>query len=147
MREVSSHFFYLSYRLLGLPKWVGTPIINRPDPKAAEVFFQGSCTIDDIPLTINGCVGGKVNDIVVWRLRGTRSSLRIFNWYHLERQGEIDSSLILSEAESKPQAAYMAQLDKLAKQMNNEKVSLADFNDAFQIQKLVEEGLRRSIQI
>ncbi|GIR32111.1 MAG: hypothetical protein CM15mP45_14070 [Deltaproteobacteria bacterium] len=41
----------------------------------------------------------------------------------------------------------MAQLDKLAKQMNNEKVSLADFNDAFQIQKLVEEGLRRSIQI
>ena len=147
MREVSSHFFYLSYRLLGLPKWVGTPIINRPNPKAAEVFFQGSCTIDDIPLTINGCVGGKVNDIVVWRLRGTRSSLRIFNWYHLERQGEIDSSLILSEAESKPQAAYMAQLDKLAKQLNNEKVSLADFNDAFQIQKLVEEGLHRSIQI
>ena len=61
--------------------------------------------------------------------------------------GEIDSRLILSEAESKPQAAYMAQLDKLAKQLNNEKVSLADFNDAFQIQKLVEEGLRRSIQI
>ena len=69
----------------------------------------------------------------------------MFNWYHLERQGEIDSSLILSEAESKPQAANMAQLDKLAKQMNNEKVPLADFNDAFQIQKLVEEGLRRSI--
>ena len=128
-------------------KWVGTPIINRPTQKAAEVFFQGSCTIDDIPLTINGCVGGKVNDIVVWRLRGTRSSLRIFNWYHLERQGEIDSTLILSEAESKAQAAYMAQLDKLAKQLNNEKMSLADFNDAFQIQKLVEEGLRRSIQI
>ena len=147
MREVSSHFFYLSYRLLGLPKWVGTPIINRPNSKAAEVFFQGSCAIDDIPLTIDGCVGGKVNDIVVWRLRGTQSSLRIFNWYHLERQGEIDSRLILSEAESKPQAAYMAQLDKLAKQLNNEKVSLADFNDAFQIQKLVEEGLRRSIQI
>ena len=83
----------------------------------------------------------------MWRLIGPRNSLRIFKWYHLERQSEIDSSLILSEAKSKPQAVYMAQLDKLAKQLNNEKVSLADFNDAFQIQKLVEEGLRRSIQI
>ncbi|GIT06845.1 MAG: hypothetical protein CM1200mP30_04750 [Pseudomonadota bacterium] len=87
MREVGSHFLYLSYRLLGIPKWAATPLISRPSPKSAETLFKGNLYYDDIPISINGFVGGKLNDIIEWRLRGTRNSLRIKNWYSLERQG------------------------------------------------------------
>ena len=84
MREVSSHFFYLSYRLLGMPKWVGTPIINRPTPKAAEVFFQGSCTIDDIPLTIKATqIARKIDTIIV--LSGDSDYIELVR--HLKGEG------------------------------------------------------------
>ena len=147
MREVGSHFLYLSYRLLGFPKWAATPLISRPSPKSAETLFQGICTIGDIPLSINGFVGGQVNDIIEWRLRGTRNSLRIYNWYRLERQGDVDCNPILTDDQSLPQAAYMAQLDRLAEQLNNGELLLPDFNDAFMIQKLVEDGLRNSKEL
>ena len=41
----------------------------------------------------------------------------------------------------------MAQLDKLAEQLNNGELLLPDFNDAFMIQKLVEDGLRHSKEL
>ena len=147
MREVGSHFLYLSYRLLGIPKWVATPLISRPSPKSAETLFQGICTIDDIPISINGFVGGKLNDIIEWRLRGTRNSLRIKNWYSLERQGNIDWEPLLIGDQLLPQTAYMAQLDRLADQLNKGNLLLPDFYDAFIIQKLVEDGLRNSKEL
>ena len=147
MREVGSHFLYLSYRLLGIPKWAATPLISRPSPKSAETLFQGICTIDDIPISINGFVGGKLNDIIEWRLRGTRNSLRIKNWYSLERQGNIDWEPLLSGDQLLPQTAYMAQLDRLADQLNKGDLLLPDFYDAFIIQKLVEDGLRNSKEL
>ena len=65
----------------------------------------------------------------------------------LERQGDFDCSPILTDDQSLPQAAYMAQLDRLAEQLNNGELLLADFNDAFMIQKLVEDGLRNSKEL
>ena len=115
--------------------------------KSAETLFQGICTIDDIPISINGFVGGKLNDIIEWRLRGTRNSLRIKNWYSLERQGNVDWDPLLTGDQSLPQTAYMAQLDRLADQLNKGELLLPDFYDAFIIQKLVEDGLRNSKEL
>ena len=112
----------------------------------AETLFQGICTIGDIPLSINGFVGGQVNYIIEWRLQGTQNSLRIYNWYRLERQGDVNTSPILTDDQSLSQAAYMAQLDRLAEQLNNGELLLSNFNEAFMIQKLVEDGLRNSIE-
>lgn len=83
LREVFSHFAYLTQRLLGEGE-VRTARVNYPsDPSLAETYVQAELNCGGLPVTVCGGVGGTAPDFNAWTLYGQARSLRLQDWGQL----------------------------------------------------------------
>ncbi|MDX8028986.1 Gfo/Idh/MocA family oxidoreductase [Lentzea sp. BCCO 10_0856] len=79
VREVLSHFVYLTDRLLGplTVEWVSS---DFPEPGAAEVAARGGLRGSGVPVHVSAFSGLAGPEIYEWTVWGTERSLRLDQW-------------------------------------------------------------------
>lgn len=82
IREVFSHFAYITDRLVGPLRPVHVELEHRYDD-ASETAAYGLLKAGDIPVQISGVVGAARPVSYEWILRGTRQSYRLTDWRDL----------------------------------------------------------------
>ncbi|MET9231648.1 Gfo/Idh/MocA family oxidoreductase [Lentzea sp. NPDC003310] len=79
VREVLSHFVYLTDRLLG-PLTVESVSADFPEPGAAEVAARGVLRGGDVPVHVSAFSGLAGPEVYEWTVWGTERSLRLDQW-------------------------------------------------------------------
>ena len=138
VREVFSHFAYLTSRLLGVPVVNSSMVVYPDDSSLAESRVYAQMSTGNIPITLEGHVGKVLDDVLTWTLHGTQKTFRIRNWTTLEtKQGERWEPVSLDSWANAP-----SQLDSVASMIRGEHHELPNFEAALRIQQLVERVLR-----
>ncbi len=138
VREVVSHFLFLSMRMFG-PLSIQSAQIGFPADGSAEQSVMATLRAGSTPLRIAGTSDSAGSDEVVFTVRGVSESWRLVNWYGLEhctRHGAWKPA-IDSERAGGP-AAYAAQLDNLVAMVSGQPHTLATFEEALAVQRCVE---------
>ena len=139
VREVFSHFAYLTSRLLGVPVVNNAYAIYPDDSSLSESRVFAQMSTGNIPITLEGTVGKVRHDELTWTLHGSRKSVRILNWSDLEeKQGQRWEPVSLGSWSNGP-----SQLDAVASMVRGERHDLPNFEAALRIQQLVERILRK----
>ena len=138
VREVFSHFAYLTSRLLGVPVVNSSVVVYPDDPSLAESQVHAQMSTGNIPITLEGRVGEVKDDVLTWTLHGSQKTFRILNWTTLEtKEGERWEPVSLDSWADAP-----TQLDSVASMIRGEHHELPNFEAALRIQQLVERVLR-----
>ncbi len=81
LREVFSHFAYLTDRLLGPLQLVEASI--RRGSARTETTVRTELLAGDTPVSLTGDIGGRAPDYNEWTLYGSRASYRLQDWSRL----------------------------------------------------------------
>jgi predicted dehydrogenase len=135
VREVLSHFVYLTDRLLGPLEPVDVSV-DYPPPPASEVAAHGFLLAGDVPVQVSAFAGVAAPELYEWVLWGTRRSYLLRNW------GELlvsDGGEWTPVPLSGPRGSEATRLARFAEAVRGEKPShLADFAAALRVQEVVE---------
>ena len=138
-REMISHHAYLTLVLLGTPRLNGQPLAHFEPHGGSENMMLGVWDTDLGKVAVSGVVGGNRNDTVSFRILGSKGCLRFDNWYQLLLESSAGTESVLDYQQQLPVAAYQGQLDQLALQFDTGEQRLASFEDALNVQKLIEQ--------
>ncbi|MBI1773710.1 MAG: Gfo/Idh/MocA family oxidoreductase [Proteobacteria bacterium] len=144
VREVVSHFLFLTRRLIG-PLAVKASKTSYPDDgRSAETAIAADLTAAGIPVRLTGGVRGMAADSNAWTASGAKGHLRLHDWTNLSReQAGSWSPVDLGPGELRPRSAK-AQLDGVADMIEGKPHGLASFRDGLEVQRAVEELLSRT---
>lgn len=140
LREVFSHFAYLTIRLLG-PVSIRSAQVDFPsDGVTSETFVMADLDAGGIPVHVCGGVGGAAPDYNEWTAYGADRSVRLFDWRRLavsngERWQEIEPDEPLL-----PDLGN--QLNALSRMLRGEPHPLPNFAMGLDVQQLVESLIR-----
>jgi 1,5-anhydro-D-fructose reductase (1,5-anhydro-D-mannitol-forming) len=137
LREVASHYLFLTDRLLGPLSPVHTHLTYGAEAEntACGLFLAGS-----VPLTLSGRVAA-APESYEWTLYGTERSYRITDWAGLwlgEHSGWTRVGL------DGPRGSEETRLSEFARAVRGEDSSLADFAAGLRVQQLVEHFHREA---
>lgn len=137
IREVFSHFAYLTDRLVGPLQLVEASIHRGPD--GTESTVRARLLAGEIPVLLTGDVGGRAPDYNEWTLYGSQTSYRLQDWNKLT----IGSDDGWSEPPPAlpPAGGLNQQLDAVIQMVEGHPNRLPTFADALRVQELVEEIL------
>jgi predicted dehydrogenase len=142
VREVVSHFLFLTARLFG-PLIIRENHIDYPaGGVAAETAVTAQLVAGKVPVTLKGRVGGDIPDHNRWVLAGRQGAFELHDWYSLKRR--INGSWLdvdFGEG-SVRKIAYRAQLDSLDAMLSGRPHSLPGFREGLAVQECVEALLR-----
>ncbi|MET7331778.1 Gfo/Idh/MocA family oxidoreductase [Nonomuraea sp. NPDC005650] len=131
LREVASHYLFLTDRLLGPLEPVHTHVTYGA---TAEDAAYGLFLAGDVPVTLSGQVAAGP-ETYEWTLLGTDRSYRITDWARLwagDDQGwtpvDVDG----------PHGSEHTRLSEFARAVRGEDTTLADFAAGLRVQELVE---------
>ncbi|AFT98162.1 Gfo/Idh/MocA family protein [Nocardia brasiliensis] len=131
LREVGSHFLFLTDRLLGPLTPAHTRIAYGAD---AELSAHGLYTAGAVPVTITGLVAA-APETYEWILYGTKRSYRITDWSHLE----VSTGTAWQERPlDGPRGTEHTRLTAFAAAIRGEASTLADFAAGLRVQEAVE---------
>jgi 1,5-anhydro-D-fructose reductase (1,5-anhydro-D-mannitol-forming) len=131
LREVASHFVFLTDRLLG-PL---TPVRTRVSyGESAESAAAGVFTAGDIPVTLSGVLGA-APETYEWTLYGTKVSYRITGWGDLWRSEGDGWTRVEPDL---PRGGEHARLGEFARALRGEPTTLADFASGLRVQRVIE---------
>lgn len=137
LREVFSHFAYLTDRLLGPIELIDADV--ERGPMGTETAVRASLRAGDIPVMLAGDVGGRAPDYNEWTLYGSESSYRIRDWRHLDVGSDDGWEGVEPHA---PRSAGLAgQLDAVSQMVRGLPNPLPTLADALRVQELVESIL------
>lgn len=134
LREVFSHFAYLTDRILGDVELVGADV--ERGPSGTETAVHAQLKAGEVPVSLTGYVGVRAPDHYEWTLYGTLASYRLQDWYTLE-VGRDDGWQAL-QPECPPAQGLQAQLDAVTKMLGGEANPLPTFAEALRVQEVVE---------
>lgn len=149
MREIASHFLFLTRRLVGpmVLKSASTTYPDGPDGDSSEAVVSAEIEAGGIPVTLKGAVGTTDKpDHCEWLLKGKNGSVRLLDWTGGEKLGEDGKwhahPDCLPLAETRP-LILEGQLDKLAalaagKPQPADRMHLATVQEALEVQRMVE---------
>lgn len=139
-----SHYLFVAARVLG-PLRLSKSIVVYPDGPEGELCEREATAHFDCEkckMVIVGSSEGVGPDIVEFIVRGTKASIRIWNWYMLQSTTGSDWQDILgTDRVQAGKDAYTAQLGQLALMLEGKPHTIASFQEALAVQKLVEEML------
>ena len=144
-REVISHFIFFTERVLGPLKliWANTSYPTDQELCETSVFAKLE-NEDGLPVNIFASVGGKQPDRQEFIVKGSLKSRKVSEFYK-DSVSTGDNFIPLREEPKDPRAVSLkAQLDNLVLNIKNKPNSLATINEAFRVQKLVEEILSKT---
>ncbi|MFI6212546.1 Gfo/Idh/MocA family protein [Nocardia brasiliensis] len=131
LREVGSHFLFLTDRLLGPLTPAHTRIAYGAD---AELSAHGLYTAGAVPVTITGLVAA-APETYEWILYGTKRSYRLTDWSRLE----VSTGTAWQEhALDGPRGTEHTRLSAFAAAIRGEASTLADFAAGLRVQEAVE---------
>lgn len=134
LREVFSHFAYLTDRLLGPVELVEAAV--ERGPAGTETTVRARLQAGEVPVLLTGDVGGRAPDHNEWALYGTRASYRLQDWHQLE-VGHHDGWRDL-RPNTPPKGGLGEQLDAVMQMLRGRSNPLPTFADALRVQELVE---------
>jgi predicted dehydrogenase len=137
IREVFSHFAYLTDRLLGPLRPVDVSV-DYPfdDPRASEVSARGLLRSGDVPVQVSALSGMAAPELYEWILWGERRSYLLRNWGELfvvDGDGWSPVDLPGDRGSEATRLSLFARAIRGDRQHN-----LADFAAAFRVQQVVE---------
>ena len=138
MREVVSHFLFLTQRLIGPLGICESRIEYPPDGHSTETAIVATLAAGAVPVTLRGRVGGDIADLNRWTVTGPHGAFMLHDWYSLKRR--IDSLWLDVDFGdgSMRQRSYMAQLDSLDAMLAGRPHPLATFREGLAVQQTVE---------
>ena len=134
LREVFSHFAYLTDRLLGHVDLLEA-VVER-GPAGTETTVRARLRAGEVPVLLTGDVGGRAPDYTEWTLYGSRASYRLQDWYQL-KVGDDDAWRDL-QPNTPPTQGLQEQLDAVTQMLRHHPNPLPTFADALRVQELVE---------
>lgn len=139
VREVLSHFVYLTEKLLG-PSSLVSSTVKYPSapPGASETHLLARLDCGGVPVTIAGTVGGAGPDLVEYTVWGNQRSYRLVDWYRLLISDGGDWRDAISGVDNLAVDAYMLQLDNLAAMLEGKPHTLPDFRAGLSVQERIE---------
>ncbi|WP_120498622.1 Gfo/Idh/MocA family protein [Kiloniella sp. EL199] len=138
VREVGSHFIYLTERLLGAAEILSACAIYPEDDVSCETSVQAQFACDNTPVSFHASAGGVGPDVVEFTVWGEKKSYRLTMWDQLYSTTGDDWKRELSEIEDARQHGYMRGLDNLIAWSEGKDCSIASFADALSVQEKVE---------
>lgn len=141
VREVISHFLFMTQRLLGELELIDASVGYPDDPALCETHILAQLDAGGIPITIAATAGGVGPDLVEYTLWGDHKSYRINDWFNLFESDGGPWQPSLPEIEDARTAAMQHQLRNLANLLAGEDHTMASFDEALAVQRLVEAML------
>ena len=140
VREVVSHWVYLSQRLFG-PAQLEHTWLRYPTNGRSETHMHGALSTATTPITIAASVGGAGPDLFEYTVWGSRSSARILDWNRLQTtQGDCWVPQ-LTHLDDPREEGYRLQLANAASAIANQDHTMPNFDDALSVQILIEAML------
>jgi predicted dehydrogenase len=137
LREVASHYLFLTDRLLG-PL---SPAHTRATYGAqAETIAYGLFLADGVPVTLTGQVAA-APETYEWTIYGSERSYRITDWAELWLG---DAAGWKRVAVDEPRGSEETRLTEFVRAVRGEDSSLADFAAGLRVQQLVEHFHREA---
>jgi predicted dehydrogenase len=140
LREVFSHFAYLTDRILGPVELIEAEV--ERGPTGTESTVRAQLQAGDVPVLLTGDVGGRAPDYNEWTLYGSRASYRIQDWNNLKIGG--DDRWRDLQPSTPPTQGLSEQLDAVTDMLRGRPNPLPNFADALRVQELVEAILTSS---
>ena len=150
IREVVSHFFFLTLRMLGDLKLTDGRV-SFPEPGRSERAVSADLSLPGLPVALEGGVGiTEKDDHNTWALTGDRGTIRLRDWSFAERLDPATGNFVeapdaIPNEKARP-LVLARQLDKVAALTRGEKQDLATLAEALQVQETVEDLLARTCQ-
>ena len=142
VREVLSHYVFLTEKLFGASELVSSSLAYPASPEdAAETHVLALFDCNGIPATFAGTVGGAGPDLVEYTVWGSKTSYRLADWYRLTTSQGGGWTDAIAGIDNLPLDSYMLQLDNLAAMLDGEPHTLPDFRAALSVQERIEELL------
>lgn len=131
LREVASHYLFLTDRLLGPLTPVHTGLTYGP---AAEIAAAGHFRAGRVPVRLSGQVA-ESPETYEWTLYGAKRSYRIVDWADLQVS---DGGGWTPVPLHRPRGTEETRLTDFARAVRGEPHSLADFAAGLRVQRLIE---------
>tara|TARA_B100000902_G_scaffold383645_1_gene422782 strand:+ start:190 stop:1149 length:960 start_codon:yes stop_codon:yes gene_type:complete len=144
-REVISHFLFFTERVLGPLKVIWAHTSYPTDPLLCETAVLAKLqNKDGLPVNIFASVGGAQPDRQEFMVKGSKKSIKVAEFYK-DSESIGDNFIPLREEPKDPRTVSLkSQLDHLKLKINNKSNSLATIDEAFRVQRLVEEILSKT---
>lgn len=142
VREVLSHYLFLTEKLFGASELVSASAAYPASPEgAAETHVLAQLDCGGTPVTFAGTVGGIGPDLVEYTVWGEKKSFRLVDWYRLMTSDGGDWQDAIAGIDNLPLDSYMLQLDNLTAMLDGKAHTLPDFRAALSVQERIEELL------
>ena len=144
-REVISHFLFFTERVVGPLKVIWAHTSYPADPLLCETAVLAKLeNKDGLPVNIFASVGGVQPDRQEFTIKGSKKSRKVAEFYK-DSVSVGENFIPVREEPKDPRAVSLkSQLDHLELKINNKPNSLATIDEAFRVQKLVEEILSKT---
>jgi predicted dehydrogenase len=133
VREVVSHFVYLTEHLVGNLELISSTV-SYPNADSSEVYANAQLKVGNVLVNLLGTVGGTSPDLVDWTLYGSRKSYRLLNWNQLQ-EGSLEG---WKEVIPKETQANKLHMDAIANLAEGKPHPLADFEMGLRVQQTIE---------
>ncbi len=143
VREVFSHFAYLTQRLFGPARLVHASVRYPADPALCETHFLARLDCAGVPVSVAGGAGGVGPDRIEYTLWGAEKSYRLWDWNRLKSTTGGAWHDELTEIEDPRQDGYMRMLDNFRAFLAGEPNTMPSFREALSVQELVEAILKQ----
>lgn len=144
VREVGSHFIYLTERLFGRASLQSSDTTYPADPIACETRAAAALDCSGIPVTLQSSAGDDAvpTDIVEFTIRGSMKSIRLSDWQTLTVSTGDNWGPLGDPIPRDPALATSRFFDELHAFVSNEPNTIASFEDALSVQRIVEAILQ-----
>ena len=144
VREVVSHFIFLTQRLAGRLTIRESRVIYPADGTTAETAIAAALTAGTIPVSVAGAVGGTdADDSNGLTVTGSMGALRLYDWTGLRRRdGAVWREVDLGPGPPARQRSAMTQLDQLARLIEGYPHALPTLAEGLAVQSCVETLLK-----
>jgi 1,5-anhydro-D-fructose reductase (1,5-anhydro-D-mannitol-forming) len=141
VREVVSHFVFMTQRLFGELELIDAAVGYPADPLLCESHILSQLDAGGIPVTIAAGAGGVGPDLVEFTVWGDQRSYRVKDWFELLESDGGPWQNSLPEIADARNAAMQHQLRNLACLLGGDAHTMASFDEALAVQQLIEAML------
>ena len=139
IREVFSHYAFLTARIFGTTELVDSSVCYPEDPKLCETHFLALLDCGGIPVSVAGGSGGKGPDRVEFTVMGSKKSYRLWDWNQLQSATGDEWVDELTDRADPRVEGYMRTLDNVHNMIMDKPHNMPTFREALNVQELVEE--------
>lgn len=143
VREVGSHYVFLTEKLFGAARLVDASVRYPADEALCETHFLAQLDCGGTPISFAGGAGGAGPDTVQFTVWGTKTSYRLWDWNRLKSSSGGDWREELTDLEDPRQDGYMRILENFLAMLRGETHSMPPLRTALTVQEVVEKILVR----